>query len=269
MVSSTSTATSISTQEIQQIVEKLKNQRHRSSTQRNYYLVWKNFNKFYLKQDKKPSTWSERLTLFVTYLIDNERQSSTVRSYISAIKAVLLTDGHKLDQDEFLLSSLTRACHIKNDKVTTRLLIGRGMLSILLRRIEKTYMELNQTYLAKLFTTIICTAYFGLFRVSELVWTKSRHAALAKDVQIGTNKRKFLFILRLSKTHHAGSKPQLVKICNTKNKHKTYQEKSLPLPCPFQLLRDYAKIRPPYVIDSDQFFVLSDGSKVTATLLNV
>ena len=102
-----------------------------------------------------------------------------------------------------------------------------------------------------------------------MVQTDSGHAVRAKDVQIGTNKKKFLFILRSSKTHGEESKPQLVKISKQKTKaRKSHKDnKKLKLPCPFQLLRTYSKLRPHYKKDNDQFFVLSDGSNVTAAML--
>ena len=249
------------------IVEQLRTQRHRDTTQQNYYIIWKIFNKFFLRLDRKLPTWDERLTLFVAYLIDNNKQSSTVKSYISAIKAILKTNGFKIDEDEFLLTSLTKACRIKNDVVRTKLPVNKGMLSLLIQRVQSMYKKANQPYLALLFSTLLVTTYYGLFRVDELTWMHSGHAALAKDVQVGSNKNKFLFILHSSKTHGKGTKPQLIKIKNDNMKSKCVKMASkLQLPCPYELLRHYARMRPPYVMDKDQFFVLSDGSPVTATM---
>ena len=106
---------------MQHIVDKLRSQQYRSSTRHNYYVVWKLFNKFFIRLDQKPDTWKDRLTLFVGYLIDNEKQSSTVKSYISAIKAVLREIGIKLNYDQSLILSLTRACRLVNDQIRTRL----------------------------------------------------------------------------------------------------------------------------------------------------
>ena len=53
--------------------------------------------------------------LFVAYLVNEKRQSSTIKSYISAIKNVLHDDGVVLNQDTFLLNALTKACKLKND----------------------------------------------------------------------------------------------------------------------------------------------------------
>ena len=50
---------------------------------------------------------SGKMVLFVSYSIDNIKQSQTVRSYMLAIKNVLLDDGVILNENRFLLSSLT------------------------------------------------------------------------------------------------------------------------------------------------------------------
>ena len=123
-----SSSSSISTAALQQIVDKLKNQRNRQSTDKVYYQIWKQFNEFFIKLDIKPRTWEERIVLFVGYLIENNRKSTTIRSYISAIKSVLQKDGVELNQDQFLLTSLTRACKLKNDRVQTKLPIRMRLL---------------------------------------------------------------------------------------------------------------------------------------------
>ena len=103
------TLSKISTSSIEKIIE--------DSTKKNYYTIWKMFNNFFIRLDRKPREWYQCLTLFVAYLIDNKKQSSTVKSYISAIKAVLQDNGIKLQKNQCLLTSLTRACHLTNDKV--------------------------------------------------------------------------------------------------------------------------------------------------------
>ena len=132
------------------------------------------------------------------------------------------------------------------------------------------YEQANQPYLSLLFTTMLCTAYYGLFRVGEIAWTKSNHAAKVTDVQVASNKNKFMFVLRSSKTHMKESIPQIVKISNQCNKstNSNSTQNDLQLPCPYELLRRYSAVRPPYHSKDKQFFVLSDHSPVTATLLH-
>ena len=132
--SSSSTSSRLSTVKISQIVEQLKHEQHRSSTKKNYYTVWKLFNRFYIRLDDKPKEWTDRLTLFVGYLIQNNKQSSTVRSYISAIKAVLKTNNIKIEEDQYLLASLTKACRLRNDSICHRFPIRKSMLAIILKK---------------------------------------------------------------------------------------------------------------------------------------
>ena len=58
---------------------------------RNYYVIWKLFNKFILKLDLRPKSWEDRIVLFVGYLISEKKQSAMMRSYISGLRTVLKT----------------------------------------------------------------------------------------------------------------------------------------------------------------------------------
>ena len=104
---SSSGSSYISASAVQAIVDQLKYQSNRVSTRQNYYAVWWQFNEFFIKLDTKPQSWEDRLVLFVGYLIGGNRKSTTIKSYISAIKKVLREDGVILNQDEYLLRSLT------------------------------------------------------------------------------------------------------------------------------------------------------------------
>ena len=195
---------------MQNIVDRLRTQCFRDSTRLNYYRVWKNFNAFYQRLDRKPSNWEERLSLFVAFLVQTNKRSSTVKSYISAIRAILKEDSVKLNEDITLLSALTRACKIRNDVIINKLLIRRPLLNMLLPSIKHYFADNPQPYLVKLYRAILSTTYFGLFRIGEMC--KSPHALLTKDVHIGRNKNKMMFLLHSSKTHTKGDKPQVIKI---------------------------------------------------------
>ena len=259
-MSGSSISSRISTVEITNIVERLKHEQYRDSTKKNYYAVWRVFSKFFINLDYRPQEWEDRLTLFVGYLIHKKHQSSTVKSYISAIKAMLKEDNVKISEDQYLLASLTKVCRIHNDQIQTRLPIKKGLLSILLSQTDTHFTRANQPYLQLMFKTIFITMYYGLLRVSEV--STGGHPILAGDVHIGTNKRKFLLVLHTSKTHGKNMKPQLVKISATKMT-KQMKNSQLTLPCPFELLRSYAKYRGNFRHDTDAFFVLSDGTPVS------
>ena len=255
---SSSATSRISTQEIRNIVDRLKYQKHRNTTKKNYYSIWNIFSKFCLRLDIRPASWEDRIVLFVGYMIENGRQSSTVKSYISAMKYVLQEDGFDISLDQYLISSLTRACNLKNDEICTRLLIDKALLHHILDKVQSHFLSENQPYLSLLYQTLFSTAYFGLLRVGEV--TKGNHPVLAQDIHVATNKRKMLIVLRTSKTHGCESQPQMITITSTRLASTQQATHSY---CPYTVLDKYAKMRGPYMSDSEQFFVFSDGMPVT------
>ena len=247
------------------MVDKLAYQRHRQSMQRNYYCVWKTFNEFYIKLDVKPKSWEDRIILFVGHLVQRKFQSSSIKSYISGIKAVLRQDGIEINEDKYLLTSLTRACKLINDCVRTRLPIRKPLLHTMLRRMEELFD--NQPYLKCLYQALFSTAYFGLFRIGEI--TMSPHVVKARDTHIAVNKNKMMFVLFTSKTHGHNVKPQMIKISSQKVEEALKGSNVTHQWCPFMLLQRFLKIRNNSVTEQEQFFVFSDNSPVLPSHMRI
>ena len=255
-----STSSTLSTRAIQSIVDNLKTKRFRSSTKRNYYAVWHLFNEFFIRLDEKPDNWEDRIILFAGYLIDNDKKSNTVKSYVSAIKAVLRDNNIEVNEDRYLLNSLTKACRYQNDTVHTRLPIRKNLLQLMLTKLPQVFKG-EQPYLVIMYRALLLTAYFGLFRVGEV--TMSQHVLKAKDVEISDHKKKLKFILRSSKTTWTDQKPQTIKISsqpidinprpNTINKF-----------CPFQAMEQYINMRQQTKVINEQCFVFQNGAPVKA-----
>ena len=242
----------ISTAEMRRIVDRLKLDWIWDSTKANYHSIWKTFNKFFLQLDVKPRTWEDCLVLYVGYLVKTDKKSQTVKSYISAIKNILRDDGVMLNEDKFLITSLTRACRLRNDQVITRLPIQKGLLHLIITKTEH-FENHHQPYLSLLYQTVFSTMYFGMFRISEVA--EGPHAIKVRDVKISDNKDKVLFILRSSKTHNMGNKPQFVWISSQPNDFHGCRGIAINQKCPFQLLRKYAQARPKYASEHEAFFV--------------
>ena len=172
---------------------------------RNYYLVWKSF---IMRLDKKPRHWDQRLILFVDHLIETKKKSTTVKSYVSEIRGILADEGFRLCENSFLLTSLTLACKLINDRVKIRLPIQRLFLELILDKVDVIYPI--QPYLCRVFKAIFVAGYYGLLHISEVA--AGPHQILACNVHIRINKDKILFILLTSKTHNKGNLPQTVKI---------------------------------------------------------
>ena len=216
---------------------------------------------FFVWLDKKPDTWEDHITLFVTYLIEEKKQSQTVKSYVSAIKGTLAEINVKINQDKFLLSALTRACKFKNDKARLWMPIRKGLLRIILTKTTDYYLQtLNQPYLCSLYRPLFSTAYFGLFRVGEL--TTATHPVRAGDVHIGQNKNKFLF------THGKYARPQSIKISSTSLSNNQNINKMSRMNadqemfCPYAILWSYLQERLKFLNSTDSFFVFKDHTPV-------
>ena len=260
---SSDTTSTISSAEITNIIERLKTEHLRNSTRNTYHRIWKLFGKFYLRLDIKPSNWEDRIVLFVGFLINNKLQSAMIKTYVSALCAVLAEDNIRVNEDHFLLSSLIRACKLKNDQVIARFPIYKGLLHLILKEVEQFYRNQQQLYLETLYKVMFASSYFGLLQAGAVA--KGPHVILAYNVHVATNKNKILFILNTSKMHSHGNKPQLIKInshpvqANQKN-HTNEEVKHF---CPFILLKNYITIRPIAQSINEQFFVFADNSAVT------
>ena len=254
-----STSSIISTDDMERIVQKLIAKQHRDSTARNYLAIWRSFNKFVLCLDTQPRLWEDKTTLFLGYLIEKGMKSSTVKSYVSAIKKTSIIDGYKWDDKLVIVRALAKACHISNDRVTTRLPIHYGLLEMILFEVQRHFSLKNQWYLEILYKTLFALCCYGMMRVGEV--TRSPHVLKAKNVHLATNKNKLLLVLYTSKTHDKSNRPQKIKITSKRNnKSGKYVHRYF---CPFNLMRHYMSVRGEYSVDEEQFFIFSDGSPVT------
>lgn len=236
------------------VVERLCNDDIQDSTKKMYHSIWCNFNKFLLSFDDLPTTWEDKMVLYASFLADIGNHSATVSSYMSAIRYVLRHDGIEISNTSCKLSSIIRACKLQNDVVTVRRPIRSGLLRLILDQVNAIYLKKGQPYLAALYRAVFVSAYYGLMRISELV---GRHAVKTEDVHISTNptKLKVKYVLRSSKTHTAGRRPQLIDIQPDYQVHKTPN-------CPVLIINQFAKLRPPRVNIGTRFFVFSDGTPV-------
>ena len=182
-----------------------------------------------------------------------------------AIKSVLRKDGFELNENKYLLASLMRACHLKNDRVHTKLPIRKGLLELLVRTVPQLFTS-EQPYLVALYKAMLSTAYFGLFRVGEL--TAGEHVVKAADIHIRENKDKVMFVLHTSKTHGRDKKLQIIKIesnINTTERTELYKCDHVSLD-PFELLCNYAdNYRKQFINKEEQIFIFKDRQPVTPT----
>ena len=232
----------------------------RSTTSQTYLRIWRQFNQFLIRLDKRPEKWEDRIHLFIGYKIEQGMQSSSVKTYVSAIKKTLITDGYQWEDKSMLLSSLTKACKIINDKLYTRLPISDNLLELILFEIQRIFND--QVFLELLYKALFSLSYYGMLGVCEVTQTGSNHAVRACNVHAALNKRKILLILYTSKTHGGGGQyPQKIKISANDNCSQYFSNRYF---CPFKLTNDYLRIRGAFRDRNKQFFIFSDRLPVTA-----
>ena len=195
---------------------------------------------------------------FCGTLTETGRQSSTVKSYVSAIKSVLTQDGYNWSDDRARLTALTKACKLKNDKLKIRLPIKLGLLEMLLFEIGRHFND--QLYLKVLYQAFFAMCYYGLFRVGELAM--GVHQVKAVDIHIAKHKDKLLVVLHSSKTHGKYSRLQKVKLTGVDTHFK--QNTNF---CPFKLTRRYLTLRGGFLTNEEPFFLLKDRSNITAEMV--
>ena len=190
-------------------------------------------------------------------MIDQGAQSSTIKSYFSAIKFMLKADNYEWDDNKILLTSITRSCRLQNDLVKTRCPIRHSLFEMTLFELERIYA--SQPYLETLYKALFSLAYYGLMRVGELTEAKACHTLKACDVHMGINKNKILLILYSLKTHGQESEPQQIKISEVKQ---SVTRKNFF--CPFSIVRSFINLRGGYNSQQEQFFVFNDQSNVNS-----
>ena len=158
----------LSVDHIYNVMERLKSKQTRESTANNYHAIWRSFNNFLIRLDKQHAikSWEERVILFGTHLVEKGTQSSTIKSYFSAIKHVLKIAGYHWDDSKAMLSLVTKCCKLLNDKVMIRMPIKKRLLEVILFEMQRVLA--NQPFLEKLYSSAFCLAYYRLLRVWEI-----------------------------------------------------------------------------------------------------
>ena len=254
-----SDSSTISVKSVTRILESLKSKSNRPSTMDNYLEVWRLFNKFLIRLDFMPDTWEARLGLYVTHMIDKGLQSSTVKSYISAIKFVLQLDDYQWNLNKALFTTLTRACRLENDHVKIRLPIQKSLLEIVLFETERYFKHRNQAYLELVYKTAFILGYYGMLRIGEIA--SGTHAVKAKDIHVNHDKTNLIIFLYSSKTHGRESRPQKIKITklNTYERDLKFKsEKGKKFFCPCETIQDYLRLRGDYHTINEPLLIFRD-----------
>ena len=135
---------------------------------------------------------------FIAFISLRELSPSTARSYISGISYHCQINGFQDPTVNFVISKMLNGYQKLYKRVDARLPITHELLK---RIVVILQIICYSTYEAYLFSATFCLAYFGFFRVGELVVSKIGnvgHALNIEDISIDTDKMRVF--LRWSKT---------------------------------------------------------------------
>lgn len=161
-----------------------------------------------------PRTWPapvQHLTLFISFCFESGYSPSTLTTYLSGISFF-----HKLNSLEdtttaFIVKKLLEGCRRTRPRHDVRAPITDSILGKLCSVLPELCFS---RYESVLFKAAYLTAYFGLLRVSEVVFTSQIQAdrpLLRTDVQFDDESRALLISIRVSKTNQAGP-PTILRI---------------------------------------------------------
>ncbi len=173
-------------------------------------VVVKHFRDLYHFTTQWPMPVSEIL-LFISYCVEQGYSSSTIRTYIAGISFIHKVSGGPDTSAHFVVKKILEGCRRSRQRVDDRRPITRSILG---RMCEVLHVVCYNDYEMKLFKAAFCITYFGLLRVSEVVFTTptmSDRPLLVGDINMEDAPANIVVCIRLSKTGKAGD-PAYLKI---------------------------------------------------------
>lgn len=218
------------------------------STYTNALHTFEHFRHQYSLPQLWPAT-ADHIILFISHCFEVGYSPSTISTYIAGISFICKLNNWVDQTDLFLIKKLLEGCRRSRKRIDTRAPINPTML----REICLALPALCYTrYETSLFKAVYLLAYFGLFRVSELVFTshlQPHRAVQDGDISFTKDATAVIITLKQSKTNQAGP-PVVLRIpCE--------QDSEL---CPVRSLKEYVKVRPNC---QGNFFCHSNGTPLT------
>ena len=213
----------------------------------NALLAFKTFHQNYSLTLTWPSP-VEHVILFISYCFDLGYSPATISTYISGIGFF-----HKLRNLEdptaaFIVKKLLEGCRRSRPVRDVRAPLTEAILQKICSVLPEVCYSPYESYL---FRAAFLTAYFGLLRVSKLVFTSPMQAnrpLLFSDVKVIRNPSALLVSIKASKTNQAGA-PTVIQIPPSGN----------PLCCVLAV-QHYLRLRPDRV---QYFFSHVNGTPLT------
>lgn len=190
----------------------------------------------------------QQIILFMSFCFEKGLSTKSISTYIAGINYYHKLCGFYDLSNVFLIRKLLEGCHRSRISLDNRAPITMPVLVAICNSLPKVCYD---NYEVKLFSSIFILAYFGLFRISELVTVGKYHLGNAlhiNDVSFLESSTYIVIRLRNFKTNQRG-KPVLLKI-----------PEQLTSPCPVRALSEFLFVRPKL---QGPLFCHKDSSAVT------
>ena len=214
----------------------------------NALLAFKTFRQNY----NFPYAWPapvEHVILFISYCFDLGYSPSTITTYISGVGFYYKLRNMKDPTAAFIIKKMLEGCKRSRPRKDVRAPITEAILQKICLILPNICYSPYENYL---FRAAYLTAYFGLLRVSELVFTspiQAQRPLLFSDVQIVQNPKALVVSIRASKSNQAGP-PTVIRIPLSGH----------PSMCCVLAVQHYLRIRPPR---AQYFFCHANGAPLT------
>ncbi|XP_071086522.1 uncharacterized protein, partial [Haliotis cracherodii] len=202
-----------------------------------YESALKSFNVFRISFSL-PHIWPtpvDHLMHFIAHLSLTGKSPRTAKSYISALTTWQKLHGMHDLTSHFLIQKALIGFVRQKQKADTRLPITVDLLSVIVTALPVVCASVYET---SLFTAAYLLAFFGFFRISELVAGSakdfSHKACLLSDIHVAADISHITICLRSSKTDQGG---RGVQIQITAILHSRL--------CPVRAMQQFLSIRPP------------------------
>ena len=221
------------------------------NTEAAYKTATNAFNHFLL-EFQLSAAWpvnSQHVVLFVAYCFEKGLAPSTIHTYVAGVNHFHKLAGGSDLKEVFMIKKLLEGCLRLRKKKDTRLPIS---IKILMNVSAILPSVCYDEFEVKMFRAAFLLAYFGLFRVSEIVASSNlavNRSISWRDVSMGHENKHLVIILRISKTSQCGA-PITLKIPRETNAEL----------CPVQAVQDYLAIRPNF---QGPFFCHANGAPTT------
>ena len=226
------------------------------NTQATYITSLKAFDQFRTTYNF-PLIWpvtDKVVILFITFCFESGLAPSTISTYIAGVNYLQKIKGGQCLFDMFIVKKTLEGCHRSRNKVPDpRDPITRPILKAICQAAPNACYNI---YESTLFQALFSVAYFGLFRVSELVATNplSPNSGIQYPaIKVDTSARKLIITLNVFKTNQHGLPIQVKIPCEPSP------------PCPLEAIQRFLARRPAV---SGPFFCHADGKPVTRYQFN-